>query len=290
MLNPIGRTRFVNAFRTTVMGFAASGVLPGRVGEVVRPYLLARREGLNATACFATVILERLLDMVTVLILFAAFLLMTTPEMGAGDPRAFAAIKLGGLIAAAAAVLALVFMYFMAGHPAALGRLSMNVERVLPARGAQVVARLVERFAEGLIVVRQPRQFLIAVALSLPLWLSIASGIWLASRAFHIDLPFEGSFLLMTILVVGVAVPTPGAVGGFHKAFQIGAMAFYGVPKDRAIGAAIVLHAISFVPVTIVGILFMVQEGLSLGRMRRLAEQASAGERVPDDNAERGQA
>ena len=82
----------------------------------------------------------------------------------------------------------------------------------------------------------------------------------------------------MALLVVGVAVPTPGAVGGFHEFYQIGATSFFGAPNDRAVGAAIVLHAISFVPVTVLGIVFMAQEGLSLGRMRGLADLAGAEE------------
>src|ERR671914_421591 len=67
LLAPIGPTRFSTAFRTTVIGFAASFFLPARAGEVIRPYLLAKEEGLNATATFATIILERLLDTATVL-------------------------------------------------------------------------------------------------------------------------------------------------------------------------------------------------------------------------------
>ena len=92
-----------------------------------------------------------------------------------------------------------------------------------------------------------------ALLWSFPLWLSIACGIWVVAVAFHIEMPFTGSFLLMALLVVGVAVPTPGAIGGFHEAFRIGATAFFGAPNDRAVGAAIVLHAISFVPVTLLG-------------------------------------
>jgi hypothetical protein len=88
----------------------------------------------------------------------------------------------------------------------------------------------------------------------------------------------------MTVLVVGVAVPTPGAVGGFHLAYQIAAEVFFGAPADRAVGAAIVLHAISFVPVTLLGIYFMAREGLTLSGARRLAEdraQASAADAPP---------
>ena len=272
LLAPIGTTHFGVAFRTTVIGFAATFLLPARAGEVIRPYLLARREGLNATAAFATVILERLLDLITVLFLFAWFVLTAAPDSIGGDPAQFARVKLGGLAAAAAALGGAVVLFVLAGHPERMGRLALSIERVLPAKLAQAVARFVETFSQGLAVMRQPRRMLNALALSVPLWLAIASGIWLTSQAFHITFPFPASFLVTTLLVVGVAVPTPGAVGGFHLAYEIAAEVFFGAPADRAVGAAIVLHAISFVPVTLLGIYFMAREGLTLSGARRIAE------------------
>jgi uncharacterized protein (TIRG00374 family) len=272
LLRGIGPTRFRNAFRATVIGFAASFLLPARAGEFLRPYLLAQREGLSATATFATVILERVLDMFTVLILFACFLLADSGTPTA-DPGVFRAIKMGGLSVAAVTAVVLVVFFFLAGHPAALGRAALRVERVLPQRLARLVARLAETFAEGLAAVRNPRHLAMVLLWSFPLWLSIAAGIWLVARAFAIEVTYLGSFLLMTLLVVGVAVPTPGAVGGFHEAFRFGATTFFHAPNDRAVGAAIVLHAVSFVPVTLMGIVFMAQEGLTLGRMRSLAER-----------------
>src|SRR5258708_37955179 len=89
LLAPIGPTRFSTAFRTTVMGFAASFLLPARPGEVLRPYLLARHEGLPPTAAFATAILERLLDLVTVLLLFGLFVLLFDPPSLSRDPPAY---------------------------------------------------------------------------------------------------------------------------------------------------------------------------------------------------------
>jgi hypothetical protein len=82
----------------------------------------------------------------------------------------------------------------------------------------------------------------------------------------------------MAVLVVGVAVPTPGAVGGFHQAYRIGVTAFFGATTSQAVGAAIVLHAVSFVPVTLLGALFMAQEGLSLRGVRGLASGAASEE------------
>lgn len=104
LLAPIGPTRFSTAFQTTVIGFAASFLLPARAGEVLRPYLLARREGLPPTACFATIILERLLDLVTVLLLFGLFVVFVDPASLSGDPAMYARVKTGGLLAAAASV------------------------------------------------------------------------------------------------------------------------------------------------------------------------------------------
>jgi len=277
LLAPIGATHFMAAFETTVIGFAANFLLPARAGEVLRPYLLSRREHLSATAAFATVILERVLDTVTVLLLFAVFVLFTTPETLSADPHLFAQVKTGGLIAGAAAVAGLVVFFVLAGHPERLGRAALRIERILPPRLARIVAEFVETFAQGLAVMRQPARLAVSLVLSVPLWMSIAAGIWLTSRAFHMTFSYLGSFLVMTLLVVGVAVPTPGAIGGFHAMYQIAVTKFFGVPTDRAVGAAIVLHALSFIPVTILGLAFMAREGLSLGRMRELAAEEKAG-------------
>src|SRR6476620_1615091 len=99
LLASIGPTRFSSAFRTTVIGFAASFLLPARPGEVIRPYLLARREHLSAPAAFATVILERLLDLLVVLLLFGVFVLTVGPGVVAGDPAELAKVKFGGVTA-----------------------------------------------------------------------------------------------------------------------------------------------------------------------------------------------
>ena len=275
LLAPIGPTRFSTAFRTTVIGFAASFLLPARAGEVLRPYLLARREQLSPTAAFATIILERLLDLVTVLLLFGVFVLLVDPASLSGDPAMYARVKAGGLMAAAASVVGLAVFFALAGHPERLGRWALQIERVLPARLARAVAGFVETFAQGLAVMRQPGRLLVSLVLSFPLWLSIAAGIWITSRAFHMTFGYIGSFLVMTLLVVGVAVPTPGQVGGFHTMYRIAVVTFFGVPETTAVGAAIVLHAISFVPVTLLGLVFMAREGLSLGRMREMTAAPS---------------
>ena len=276
LLAPIGRVSLSNAFRTTVIGFAATALLPARAGEVLRPWLLARKEGLSATAAFATIILERVLDTVMVLLLFGFYLLIVDRGVTGGDELAFSRLKLGGLAAAVISVAVLVVMFVLAGHPATLSRLQRALERTLPVRLAGAATRFLHTFAAGLAIVRQPGRLAAAMLLSVPLWLSIAAGIWLVSHAFRIELPFTGSFLVMALLVVGVMVPTPGAVGGFHYFYRLGVTAFYSAPNDRAVGAAIVLHAVSFVPVAVAGLIFLTQEGLSLTRVGGLVRAGRA--------------
>src|SRR5687768_5136742 len=114
LLAPIGPTRFRDAFRAAVLGFAASFLLPARAGEVIRPYLLARREGLKASAAFATIILERVLDMATVLLLFGAYVFTLDASQGPGGVADLAQVKFWGAIAAAGAVGALVVLFVLA--------------------------------------------------------------------------------------------------------------------------------------------------------------------------------
>src|SRR3989442_3410196 len=91
LLEPLGKASFGNAFRATAVGFAANSVLPARAGEVIRPYFLSRHEPMSATGAFATIIVERLLDTVTVLVQLAAFVLLFGDTASAANPVAFSA-------------------------------------------------------------------------------------------------------------------------------------------------------------------------------------------------------
>ncbi|MCU1385019.1 MAG: hypothetical protein JWL71_3716 [Acidobacteria bacterium] len=280
LLEPLGQTSFANAFRATAVGFAASAVLPARAGEVIRPYFLARQAPIDqqgrmtATGAFATIILERLLDIVTVLGLLASFVFVFGKDLASVNPTGFALLKWAGLTAAIVATTALAVLFVLAGDPERLGRAMARLAQILPSKLAGLVAAVAEKFARGLGAIRRPSRLLAALAWSLPLWLCIALGIWSMAMAFRFAIPFTGSFLMIALLTLGVAVPTPGAVGGFHEAFRVGATTFYGAPEEAAVGAAIVLHLFSIGPSLLLGLVFAAQEGLNLGTMRRLADQA----------------
>jgi uncharacterized protein (TIRG00374 family) len=278
LLEPLGHVSFGSSFRATAVGFAATGVLPARAGELIRPYFLARHERMSATGAFATIILERLLDLVTVLVLLASYVLVFGRNLEATSPTLFRTVKWAGAGAGAVSCAALVVLFVVAGDPARLGRTFERLERVLPSTLAGLIARVAEKFATGLGAIRRPGRLLGALVWSFPLWLSIGLGIWAVARAFDLAVPFTGTFLMIALLVVGVAVPTPGAIGGFHEAFRVGATMFYGAPDASAVGAAIVLHLFSIGPALLLGLLFAAQEGLNVAGMRRLADQAEQGQ------------
>jgi uncharacterized protein (TIRG00374 family) len=264
MLAPLGRVRFGPAFRTTIIGFTATFLLPARVGEVLRPYLLAKEERLNVSATIATIIVERVLDLAAVLLLFAAALPFLGVDVGADT-------RLAGAGAAVAALVGLGVLFACAGHPERLGVLVDRLTGWLPTRAASVIGEFARRFAEGLGVMRDPIALVKTLAWSLALWVSICLGIWVVTLAFGLTMPFVGSFLVVMYLVVGVAAPTPGGFGGFHVMYQIAVMNYFGAGADAAAAAAIVLHLVSFVPVAVLGFVFMARAGLTLGGLKRMS-------------------
>jgi uncharacterized protein (TIRG00374 family) len=277
LLEPLGATNFNNAFRATAVGFAASAVLPARAGEVIRPYFLARHERISATGAFATIILERLLDMLAVLALLAAFVVLFGQQVASANPTLFTAVKWAGALAGAVALAGLAVLFVLAGDPVRLANAMLRVERSVPSAFAGMIGRIVQKFASGLGTIRRPGRLLVALAWSFPLWLSIDAGIWAVAVAFGFNMPFTGSFLIVPLLTLGVAVPTPGAIGGFHEAFRLGLTVFYGVPNEAAVAAALVLHAFSVGPSLILGLLFAAQVGLNIAGMRQLADGAKPG-------------
>jgi glycosyltransferase 2 family protein len=271
LLIPIGRARYRIAFRTTVIGFAATFLLPGRVGEVLRPYLLARQEGFSVPAVFATVIVERVLDLASVMLLFGLFAATTSISIGRD-------VEVAATMAASTAVVLVVGMMVLAGHPERLGRWAGRLVGLLPGRLSRAAGEFVRTFTEGLAVMRRPGPLLMAFLLSLLLWISVALGIWIVSLAFDLTLPFMGSFMVLMFLVVGVAVPTPGGAGSFHWFYSYAMTTFFGAATDPAAAAAIVLHAVSFVPVGLAGLVFMAQDGLTLGGLKGMRSRAEAAE------------
>src|SRR5262245_49938680 len=278
LLRPLAAVPFPRLFSTTVLGFAAGLAVP-RAGEVLRPYLVARHHSLRTSAAFATIILERLVDLITVLLLFFLYLYALPMPATQLQGPALGVIKAAGALAGLAALTVLVLLvalHVWAGR--ALAILDKVVFR-LPRRVAEAVSHGLYNFAEGLAVLQAPGKHLLAIAGQvLLLWCTICLGIHWTNMAFGLTLPYHTSFLIVGFLTVGVAVPTPGMVGGFHLAYQQ-ALAQFGIDTATASAAGIACHALSNLPVLVLGLVFLWREGLTIGGVARIAEEGGKEDR-----------
>src|SRR5262249_42770650 len=196
------------------------------------------------------------LDILTVVGLLASYVFLFGHDVGRANPTAFVGLKWAVATVTAGSAAALVVLFLLAGNPEKLRLVLERLERVLPSALARLSARVAGKFAGGLGAIRRPGRLIVALAWSVPLWLSIAAGIWAVAVAFQIDLSFTGTFLIVALLVIGVAVPTPGAVGGFHAAFRYGVVAFFGASDDAAAGGPMLLPLFSIRPAPFLGLAF----------------------------------
>jgi uncharacterized protein (TIRG00374 family) len=284
LLSPVVRVPFAHLFSATAVGFMTGLVIP-RAGEVVRPYLVARRHPISTAAAFASIILERLVDLITVIFLFALYLYVLPPPAAQVTGPLLDKLKAGGSLAALLALGVLVLL--LALHLRAERALAVAgwLLRPLPAGVTRPALAALHSFANGLAVLRASPGHLLIIALqSLLVWLPIALGLHWNNRAFGLDLPFHATFLLLAALTVGVAVPTPGMVGGFHAAYLFALTEAFGVDRQTAAAAGIASHAFTNIPVLLLGLIFLGREGLSMGKVAQMSDAPSgrAQDSVPE--------
>jgi glycosyltransferase 2 family protein len=278
LLAPLARVRFPRLFSATVVGFFTGLVIP-RAGEIVRPYLVARDHELKVSAAFASIILERLIDLVTVLVLLTVYLYVLPAPAGQKSGPLMDTLKRGGAVVG---VLSLVLLAVLALFHVHAERAMAVVDRVLaflPAWLGTPLGAMARSFAEGLAVLQAPAGHLLAVlAQSFLVWFSIGGSIHFTNRAFGLDLPYHATFLIIAFLTVGVAIPTPGMVGGFHWFYRLALTQVYGVADEAAVAAAVACHLLSNLPVLLFGFVFLGREGLTFSKVAEMAEKnGSAG-------------
>lgn len=267
LLAPLGRVRFLELFSATMIGFAASLLVP-RSGELLRPWLVAQRQPIPTAAGFATIVLERLADLLTLLLLFAICLAVFPLPASQAGGRLLSALQFAGVAAGVTSIAALGLLVALHANAertvSALERLLSRAPRWL----AEPLARLLRGFAGGLAVLRAPAARLAKIGLqSLAMWLLVALGFHLIHVAFGIDLPIHATIVLLAFVSVGEAIPTPGMVGGFHAFYLLALSEVYGIDRTNAAAAAIAAHALMNLPVVVVGLAL-------LGRYRPLLSRA----------------
>lgn len=269
ILEPVGRVPFFPAFRATAIGFAANTILPARAGEVLRPAILARERGLPFPALLASILFERVLDALAQL-LFLGIALASGPRSGATGIMASDRIR---WVAAAIAGGAIAVALFAVVWRKATERALQSLFRVLPERFRGPARKISNTFLDGFASLRTPRLLLLVSAGSVGMWFVINVQIYCVMRAFGLELPLTAAYVVTTAAVLGLAVPTPGGVGGYHAAVQFALTDAFAVPVATATGVALLAHAVSFVPISLIGFALFATSPLRKKGLKDLAAE-----------------
>jgi glycosyltransferase 2 family protein len=260
LLRPVGTPAMRTLVDATNIGFMANTLLPLRVGEVIRPVLVSRKEGEPLGGILATIVLERIFDMFTILFLFgvsAALVPVSEQVRQWGFRVCGLAAVIGGGIA------------FVRWQEAFALRLLELVLRPLPRRFAEPVDHFFRGFIQALEILDSPFIFLQLLGWSLYLWLVIAVIYLLGLLQFDLPVPLlVGSIVVTALVAIAVSVPSaPGAIG----AFQLGcilSLALFQISESRAIAYSIVSQVTQFVAVISAGLYSLTREGMSFRQLK----------------------
>ena len=257
LLHASGPPPFYPTFFANTMGYMLSTILPIRAGDVARPALLARRTSVRFSEALGTVLTERVLDLLSILLLFEFFCVYRWYDFPTGVVHGGA--MLAGAMLAALVLLILGFRFF-GDH---IRRLHTWLGRFLPQRFHEPWMRFFDAFAGTLEITGRPMALLGVVATTVCIWFCLSAQFWFVLIASHRPLPFDSSFFLTAATTVGVAIPTPGGVGGFHKVCQYVLTTFYGFDIDSSVAVAVLFHIVGTLPVVVVGLILFLREGLN---------------------------
>ncbi|MGE5264082.1 MAG: lysylphosphatidylglycerol synthase transmembrane domain-containing protein [Acidobacteriota bacterium] len=267
-LAPSKKIPVVRLFPVLVIGFALNNLLPGRPGEFARPYALGRRESLSKTLGFATVVVERVADGVALI----GILLLT---LGAFIPLH---LRLPEVAEGIAALATAVFGVALAGLLFLLLRESLalamfhRLEHWMPHGLATRLEKMLGSFTIGLHSLKSPNDVLAIAVLSLAVWACEGTAYFLVLSAFgEFDFLPErmvAAAFMMVLINLGIMIPAaPGGLGPFEAAavFALGA---FGVNETTAASVALTAHAVQYLIITGLGLLFIWREGISLAQAR----------------------
>ncbi|MBI3330232.1 MAG: flippase-like domain-containing protein [Nitrospinae bacterium] len=261
LLKPLKPVSFPSLMSATSIGLMANMVLPARLGELVRAFVLGHREHLDKSASFATIIVERLLDGFTILFILAVLLLLAPLPLGQGIERT---LRWGGLVTLLVYVGVFTFLLYLQRSTARTVRGVQRVCARLPVRYVDKLCRLLESFSGGLQTLRQ-REYLGRIIVgSAALWGAVGVYNFLIVLAFQLQVPLTVGFLLLVFQAFAVMVPSsPGFVGTYHAA-SVACLTLWGISTEMALGVALVMHALGFFLTVGTGFICLWTAGLSL--------------------------
>ncbi len=284
LLKPLGPARFADLFCATTVGFGTQFLI-GRAGEVVRPVVLPMRDPrVRPSASFVTIMVERIYDMMAVILLFAVNLLWFTPPPSL--QKDFSRIRLIGLGLFLGGIVGLVFLtLFRRNSTAITNAFSKLFERLgfIPKRLEKLIISILEQLARALRVLVNFAELAETIAWTAVLWLGVALANLLIIRAFGLNFGFSETVFVLGWSLAGSLVPTPGgAAGAFHAATAAGFI-YLGVDRETAAAISIVMHVIDFGPALIFGFVYFIKGDLNFSKLRALAAPEAVEHVVEDE-------
>lgn len=282
LLRPMKRIPLRRLFPVVVIGYMGNNVYPARAGEVVRAYVLRRREGVSISASLATIVVERVFDgLVMLLFVFIGLPFTPMPAWLQWMVVAASLLFFGALA---------VFMILAAKIEWAEAAYSWTIDRVVPLRFRKSARGFADRFMTGLHSLRSARDVLMLFVTSIVIWLAETVKYWFVMHAFDFSVPFWVLMLMNGIVNLATTIPSsPGYVGTFD-APGIEILSIFGVSRSLAASYTLVLHAALWLPITLLGFWYMGCESVTwrdFGQAEKSAVQpATANQSSTAENAE----
>lgn len=267
LLRPLKAIPLSRLFPVVCIGYAGNNIYPARAGEVLRAYILREQEGISVSANMATVVVERLFDGLVML----AFVMLTLPFANFGDRYNNFVLLFSLLFMGALGVFLL-----MAARPTWIEQMVALVLRYLvPTRFHETINDLVMRFLAGLSSLRRGRDVLMIFMTSVLIWLLETLKYWFVMQAFPFDVPFTVLMLMNGIVNLATTLPAaPGHIGTFDGP-GIEVLEAFGVSQAVATSYTLVLHAALWLPITLIGLFYLWQARLDVGRVQKEMEMGS---------------
>jgi glycosyltransferase 2 family protein len=271
----LGPSRFWQIYAMTLAGFAAVFLL-GRPGEPVRVLLLSRKEKLPVADLFGIYLVERILDIASMLVIAALALLLIETRHGVNEAtgKFVPAFQAAGAFLGIVVVAAVAFLVFLRVRGTVL--LERNLGTWLSAQSWKArIAKIILGLARGLQAVRTWGDLALASFYSAAHWfLVLMVYLWIA-HAFGSglgQLNLGDTMLVMAVTLVGSVVQLPAFGGGSQLASILVFTKVFGVEPELATAAAIVIWLITFAACTLVGVPLLIHQGMSLGQLKEMAE------------------
>lgn len=269
-LSPIGEVKLQDAVAASAIGFGCIFVL-GRAGEVVRPLVLSLRTTLRPTATVATILIERIYDIVAVVVLFAINLLFI--ELPQDKLNAAGLLKeqrlLGGLLLLGVGV-GLGVLILLRLRAGLILRLIEKLFGWLPRKLLLAITNLVQHLADGLSVLLNLRELLVTVLYTAMVWALVCLATWLTLGAFGMSYTITQVIFVLGFGLVGSLVPTPGGSAGAYHAAAAAGLIFLGAERNLAGAIALALHLVSFGAPFILGLFYVARDGIGFVKLREM--------------------